>query len=312
MQLNGWQRFGIVLSIIWAAGASIQQRNNDIQKAESYAKFSSDVCLKSKTIANNLDTTSCEQERQNGFKLFMDGSWSNVAAIALIPIPLGWLAAFIILNCWKAVSIGLRAVIPWAELSTPRKGFVIFCFLVTGLTVISFMIFVMNLYVDTKVPVGIANNLMVIHTGSDDVTAEGTWTRSGLNDGSSMGFPLQTSRIDCNRKQNLCTEARVEVSGNILMTPEILNYDIDSWSDTTIVFKSDAPCAEEIYTIDLKTDSVNGVGKLINQDTKYCQTYGIKETNWSYHLSDGFKVYWAERLKARPLPLKIIQTLLGN
>ena len=38
----------------------------------------------------------------------------------------------------------------------------------------------------------------------------------------------------------------------------------------------------------------------------------LKEKDWNYQLTNGFKIYWEQRQKARPLPLWLIQTLFGN
>ena len=47
-------------------------------------------------------------------------------------------------------------------------------------------------------------------------------------------------------------------------------------------------------------------------DNEYCKIYGDTEKSWSYQLSSGFKVYWEQKQKARPLPLRLIQTLFGD
>ncbi len=310
MRLNGWQSLGIVFSIIWALGAAIHQRNTDVERAESFTKFAYRVCADTKALAHDNDLASCEQEREKNLVVWLKGSWGNVALLALAPIPLGWLAAFILINVGRAQVIGFRAVVPWATLSLPKKAFVIFCALASGVTVLFGVTVVLNLYVDTQVPVALGLRASVVKTGEDMVTAEGTWTRSGLTEGSAMGYPLQTSRIECNRQERRCTEAKAFVSDNALMT-ELVEYNVESWSATTIVFKNDGLCVTEVFTIDLKTESVNGVGHR-NKDQKFCNPFDSKEDNWNYRLSDGFKVYWEQRQKARPLPLRLIQTFFGN
>ena len=311
MRLKGWQRLGIVLSTIWAVGAAIYQRNLDVDRAEGFAKFAYRVCLDSKSLAHDPDLASCEQERQKNLTVWMKGSWGNVAFIALVPIPLGWLAVFILFNAGRAANIGFRTVVPWAALSLPKKGFVIFCVLASGAVVLFGLLYVLNLYVDTKVPVALGLKASVIQTGEDLVTAEGTWTRSGLTEDSAMGYPLQTSHIECIRSKRRCLEARASVGG-IILTSELVEYEVESWSATTIVFKNESLCISEVFTIDLKTESVNGAGHPINKDVEYCEKYGTKEESWNYRLSNGFEVYWAERQKARPILLRIIQAFFGN
>lgn len=311
MRLTGLQRLGIVLSIVWALGAGTHTRNADVERADDFAKFAYKVCSDSKLLAHNSDLSSCEQEREENLKTWMKGSDANVAIAALAPIPFGWLAAFILFYIGRAQVIGFRTVVPWATLSWPKKAFAAFCALACLAGVLFGLTAVLNLYVDTLVPVGLGLRAMVIKTGEDLVTAEGTWTRSGLTEGSSMGYPLQTSRIECNKEEGRCTEARASVAGNVLES-DLVEYDIASWTTASIVFRYDAPCATEVYTIDLNTEAVSGAGHPINQDGAFCKMYGGKEESWKYQLSDGFKVYWEQRQKARPLPLRLIQTLFGN
>lgn len=39
MRVNGWQRVGIVLSVLWAIGAAIFVRNAQVQNADSLYKM---------------------------------------------------------------------------------------------------------------------------------------------------------------------------------------------------------------------------------------------------------------------------------
>ena len=62
----------------------------------------------------------------------------------------------------------------------------------------------------------------------------------------------------------------------------------------------------------LNAKSVSGAGHSTKKDDEYCKIYGGKEESWRYQLSNGFNVYWEQRKKARPLVLRLIQTLFGN
>ncbi len=142
--------------------------------------------------------------------------------------------------------------------------------------------------------------------------AEGTWTQSGSTEGSSLANPLQTSRIECNKVENRCTEARASIADNVLTFPDLIEYDVESWTATAIVLRNNFPCTTELFTIDLNTKAVSGAGHSINNDGVFCKVYGSKEESWKYQLSNGFNVYWEQRKKARPLPLRLIQTFFGN
>jgi hypothetical protein len=311
LQFNRWQWAGIVLSVVWALGAAISTHNADVESAQSFANFASKTCSANKELAHDRDLTSCEQERTKNLATWMEGDAGNVAFTALAPIPLGWLAGFILLYVGRAQIIGFRAVLQWKALTWFKKAFVWFC-VAAGLTaVLLALTVVLNLYVDTRVPVGLSPFLDVIKTGDEFVTVTGTWTRSSGPNQSSLAFPLQTSRIECHRPQRRCTEARASVSETTLMS-DLVEYDVDSWTAASIVLRNDDLCASEVFTIDLNTKAVSGAGHLINKDDPFCKRFAGSEDNWTYRLSNGFDVYWQQRQKARPLPLRLIQTFFGN
>jgi hypothetical protein len=311
MKLSGWQRWGILLSILWAIGGAIHQRTEDVEKADDFAKFSYKVCADNKVAESDTDLRSCTEGQEKNRKIWMEGSTGNVAVFALMPIPLAWFAVFILRYIVRAQAVGFRAVVPWQTLSKPKKSFVVFSTVATVAVALFGIMVAMNLYVDTLVPVSIGYKSMVMKTGNSYVTAEGTWTRSGLTAGSSIAVPLQTSKINCNREERRCLEAKASVSGNVL-TSELVQYDIESWSDTAIVFKNEDLCYAEVFTIDLRTSVVNGAGKQTNMDDAYCKRFSGREAKWNYRLADGFSVYWDQRQKARPLPLRVMHAFFGN
>jgi hypothetical protein len=151
----------------------------------------------------------------------------------------------------------------------------------------------------------------VIKTGDDLVQVRGTWTRHGRSEKSEMGYPLQTSTIECYRTVRRCTEARASVSGNLLSS-ELVEYEVQSWTKESIVLRNDGMCFEEIYTIDLNTKVVSGAGRRVNGAEDYCKLSPSDETEWSYRMEKGFPVYWDIKMKARPAMLKIIQSFFGN
>ena len=172
------------------------------------------------------------------------------------------------------------------------------------------ILFVSNLYVDTQVPVTLGYRAMVTEVANDVVLATGTWTREGALEKSKIDFPLQTSRIICYRKRGLCLESRAEISFGNLLTAELVEHEITAWNDTTIVYRDDSPCAFEVYTIDRKTESVNGVGQSKNSNLESCKW--VEKADWRLHLADGFKVWWEYRNSVQPLPLRLWHAVLGN
>ena len=311
MQLSRLQRLAIVLSAVWMIVAAVNQRASDVERAEDFAKFAFGVCSKAKSLAHDADMTSCADERALNLATWLKGSWGNVALAALAPIPLVWLGIFILISVVRAQIIGFRQVVPWSVLSVRKKAFVVLCVSASGGVLLVGVTMALNVYVDTQVPVTLAQRAMVLKNGEDVVAALGTWRRSGQTEGSTLAYPLQTSYILCHRVEKLCTEARASVSGNLLLT-ELVEYSVESWSTSAVVFNNDGLCITEVFTIDLKTDSVSGAGHLINSESEYCKQIESKEQNWTYRLSNGFEVYWEQRQKARPRVLRILQSFFGN
>jgi hypothetical protein len=299
--------------MLWALGAGIHTRYADVERADNFAKFAYKVCSDSKllALAYDSDLSSCAQEREKNLEIWMKGSGANVAIAALAPIPFGWLTAFILLYVGRAQVVGFRAVVRWATLTWPKKAFVVFCALASLAAVLFGLTAILNLYVDAQVPVGLSPFKDMINTEGNRVIATGTWTRSCSTEGSSVMNPLQASRIECSKEEGRCTEARASLAGKVL-TSELIGYDVESWTAAAIVLRLDDLCATEVFTIDLNTKAVSGAGHLVNKNDAYCKIYGGKEENWTYQLSNGFKVYSEQRQKARPLPLRLIQTLFGN
>src|ERR1019366_6962598 len=127
MRLSGRQRIWIVLSIVWALGASIYTHNADVESADNFAKFAYKTCSHAKAVTHNTDLSSCDLDRLKSLKIWMEGDYGNAAFVALATIPLVWLAAFILLYVGRAQVIGFRAAVPWTTLSWPKKAFVAFC-----------------------------------------------------------------------------------------------------------------------------------------------------------------------------------------
>ena len=73
MRLTGWQRLGIVLSVVWALSAGIYTRNADVERADNFAKFAYKVCSDSKSLAHDTDLSSCAHEREEHLETWMKG-----------------------------------------------------------------------------------------------------------------------------------------------------------------------------------------------------------------------------------------------
>ncbi len=309
MNLNLWVRIGILLSVVWMVGAAVYTHSDDVKTASFWEKLDYDTCSTAKQLNHDTDLSSCDAKRKEAHKTWMEGDNESMAFVALAPIPFAWFAVFVLVYVGRAFFIGFPVVVPWKTLSRPKKLFVGFCCVLSALFVLVGVTWVLNLYVDTKVPVGISS--FQDFTSRDGfVTVTGTWTRTDLTD-DTIANPLQTSKIECDKAANKCIEAQASVSGTTMMT-DLVYYDIQSWTPDAVVMRNDDLCATEIFTIDLNTKAVTGAGHSTHETDAFCASNHSDKKTWSFQLSNGFKTYWELRQKARPLPLRVIYSLFGN
>jgi hypothetical protein len=103
---NGWQRIGIVLSVVWVLGDGLYQRDVDLTNAAWHLDFAYTVCAETKTQRQDIDFKSCVDEADKNYGVFLEGSWGNVVVLALVPVVAAWLLAYIIIRVGRWVRSG--------------------------------------------------------------------------------------------------------------------------------------------------------------------------------------------------------------
>lgn len=96
--MNGWQRIGLVLSVLWILGAGFYQRSADMQRAGDMGGFAMRACMEEQKLKGSFDFSRCSDEFDKMFRVFAEHSWGNVAIVAFVPIPIAWL--FVYLLVW--------------------------------------------------------------------------------------------------------------------------------------------------------------------------------------------------------------------
>jgi len=96
MRLNGWQRIGIVASVIWAIGAPFYL--DQAAQQEASAVFSRNYNLCRDNPSNSSDRCYDQAKRLEKdivprYRLLPPDT-ANVASVSLVPIVLGWLLAY--------------------------------------------------------------------------------------------------------------------------------------------------------------------------------------------------------------------------
>ncbi len=106
MRLNGWQRIGIVASVVWALGTGYYQRNEDVKSATALANLAYALCDYDNSHLG--DKRDCSLDFKQSFDLQIEGSWANVAMVSFVPIPLAWLAVYLAIRIWRWVRAGFK------------------------------------------------------------------------------------------------------------------------------------------------------------------------------------------------------------
>lgn len=104
-KLNGWQRIGVILSILWVLGAAIHERNGQVELAQLKAQLDRNVCNYSSAIAEcskSLDSKYKEHLALNSNRIV------NIAAVSLVPVLLGWLFAWLAIVVSRWVRVGFQ------------------------------------------------------------------------------------------------------------------------------------------------------------------------------------------------------------
>jgi hypothetical protein len=314
LELTRLQKIGIILSLLWAIGMGLKFHYDTIDRAQKSGDFVYNLCQDGKLYDRN-NTENCDIERAKMITLGMEGDLVNSLLIALAPLPLFWITGFIIYYLWKIQIAGFQNVVQWPTLNKKKKTWVVFCFVFSFFVLLCCLVIYLRLIQERRVPVSLGLSVQVIPVGNDYVYATGTWTMLGLIDDTIM-HPLQRSEIVCRKQTGECHESKAYVQDGLLGI-DTKNYEIISWTSSSIVMKNELACGTELYTIDLNTKAVTGAGHLTNQNNPECQsTWGIKRatqrTEWKLQMEDGRKVWQEELKKASPYLLRLIQSFFGN
>ena len=103
--LNGWQRVGVVLSVLWFFVAGFSARIHDVGKAYEFANLSSNICYEiQRNNAGNSDD--CSKRFSDNYKLMLDGSWGSSLVVGIIPIPIFWGIVILIIKVYRWIKKG--------------------------------------------------------------------------------------------------------------------------------------------------------------------------------------------------------------
>lgn len=109
----------------------------------------------------------------------------------------------------------------------------------------------MSTWTKTEIPLTVHHDEL---PGDGSAFAQGFWQSTSSETDKQLVFPIAV-RISCDREEKVCREADASVQLGILQ-PELIEYDISSWTRAGIVADDTDDCNRHSLAIDFKTNSV--------------------------------------------------------
>jgi hypothetical protein len=305
INLNIWQKIGVVLSLVWLVYFPYTQISEANKQAIELTAWEYKNCLEDNIKLNQ--SNNCELLRADKINLLEQVNFLNIFAGTFFVLLFAWLTACIVFYLVKVIYSGFKQTIIWSKLSTGKKWFVGLCYVYSGFLILVSILLITGLYIETKVPYYLPS-FSVSKDYNGYVFVTGSWKRTQYKKDDILNTPLQTSNIVCHKSTSTCIEARAftYLGGKILQS-KVFEYTITKWANGEIEFVKDLGCAVEKFTINLNSKVVNGSG--YNIPSKDCLA---NDEKWSYSMVSGFDIYLEEQKKARPYLMKVILSLFGS
>lgn len=115
-KLNGWQRIGVILSVLWIVVVPILERNTQIEAAHRVSDYQYRTCNEGgwadlSRYGAKGDKNSCLKAagaaRIDLLKVDAEKGM-NLALLAIAPVLLGWLAAWMAIRLYGWVAAGFK------------------------------------------------------------------------------------------------------------------------------------------------------------------------------------------------------------
>lgn len=305
INLNIWQKFGVVLSLVWLIYFPYTQISEANKQAIELTAWEYKNCLEDNLKAKQ--NNNCELLRAGKINSLGQVNYLNISVGTFFALLFAWLTACIVFYMLKIIYSGFKQTIIWSKLSLGKKWFAGLCYVYSGFLILLFIALVSSLYIETKVPYYLPF-FSVSKDYNGYVFITGSWKSTQYKKDDFLSAPLQTSHIVCHKSTSSCIEARAfTYLGGKQLQSKVFEYTIIKWTNGEIEFIKDLGCEIEKFTINLNSKVVNGSGYHLNN--KDCEA---NDEKWSYSMVDGFDIYFEEQKKARPYLMKVILSLFGS
>lgn len=312
IHLTKLQWIALLASLVWVLTSVNTSYNTRQSLANNFADSKFETCTENQIQNPPIDLKLCEGEKIAEYNLWMTDVLSNAYIDALLPLPFVWLYGFVALIFLRSMYVGYGAVVDFKSLSKVKKAFGYFCYFMTAALLFITLMFYLESQINQKVPARLGEKFRVWNYENRYVTVNGTWKSDNKRGESNLIFPMHTAKIKCMKETKTCEEARANLStseGRILMV-EMKSHEIESWTNSSIVFKDRDTCLEKIYTIDLISQTVNGIEKITNAEgcTKQSKEYEPA----AFRLVDGEVVYNELRKQNSPWLQRVIFSIFNS
>jgi hypothetical protein len=112
MKLNGWQRIGIVASVVWAIGAYVHELGSSYGGAVGVYSLIHEDCVERSSTSGMESRAQCDQELDKSIAESSRSAREVAAFVAIVPIPLGWGFAYLLIFIVRWVKRGFSPVPP--------------------------------------------------------------------------------------------------------------------------------------------------------------------------------------------------------
>jgi hypothetical protein len=102
VNLNRWQRIGVVISVLWILGSSIHVRNSQVESAIDSVTRIHQMCMD----AEGVQSKNCSEQFEKNHTIFLKPNWTDVAFTAFVPVLLGWFLILIIIRVYRWIKAG--------------------------------------------------------------------------------------------------------------------------------------------------------------------------------------------------------------
>ena len=115
MRRSGWRRLGIVLSVLWflVGGFIGNKAALDVAGLRTRDQFENCVAANKREQGEHAPYdqiwTPCWQQQSANFKQNAEGRWWIALAVALVPIPIGWLVGWLLISTGRWIWTGFKA-----------------------------------------------------------------------------------------------------------------------------------------------------------------------------------------------------------